>query len=84
MTYSPSAELDQKIQDIMADEIQSVKGASGFFPNLVIQPLYEGAIRAGKQRGGSAGGTEADGPLTGMPRGPGPPSRNKTPDSNNL
>ncbi|KAJ6030669.1 uncharacterized protein N7446_000269 [Penicillium canescens] len=64
VTYSPSAELDREIQDIMVDEIQSIKGAPGFFPNLVIQPLYEGAIRAGKQRGGSAGGTEADGPLT--------------------
>lgn len=68
----------------MAEEIQSVKGTPGFFPNLVTQPLYEAANRAGRQRGGSAGGTDADGPLTGMPRGPGQPSRNKTPDSNNL
>jgi len=66
----------------MAEELQSVKKTPGFFPNLVIQPLYEGAIRAGKQRGGSAGGTDADGPLTGMPRGSECPSRNKITASN--
>lgn len=66
----------------MAEELQSVKKTPGLSPNLVIQPLYEGAIRAGKQRGGSAGGTDADGPLTGKPRGSGCPPGNKTTASN--
>ncbi|OGM43868.1 FAD binding domain protein [Aspergillus bombycis] len=39
VTYSPSADLDRHIQDIMAQEIQPLKKAPGFFPNLVIQPL---------------------------------------------
>lgn len=64
VTYSPSRELDRKIQDIMLEEARSVRGTPGFFPNLVIQPLYEGGISAGKARGGSAAGIEADGPLT--------------------
>lgn len=50
----------------MAQELQPLKKASGFFPNLVIQPLYEGAIRAGKERGGNAAGIDSDGPLSGM------------------
>ncbi|GMG30796.1 unnamed protein product [Aspergillus oryzae] len=54
VTYFPSADLDKQIQDIMAREIQSLKKAPGFYPNLVIQPLYEAAIRSGKQRGGNA------------------------------
>ncbi|KAE8413974.1 hypothetical protein BDV36DRAFT_303684 [Aspergillus pseudocaelatus] len=54
VTYSPSADLDRQIQDIMAQEIQSLKKAPGFYPNLVIQPLYEAAIRSGKERGGNA------------------------------
>ncbi|KAE8382346.1 hypothetical protein BDV26DRAFT_288632 [Aspergillus bertholletiae] len=66
VTYSPSAHLDRHIQDIMAQEIQSLRTARGFYPNLVIQPLYEAAIRAGKERGGNAAGINADGPLTGM------------------
>lgn len=65
MTYYPSADLDREIQDIMIEEIQSIKKMPGFFPNLVIQPLYEAAIRAGKERGGNAAGIDADGPLTG-------------------
>lgn len=65
VTYFPSADLDKQIQDIMAREIQSLKKAPGFYPNLVIQPLYEAAIRSGKQRGGNAAGIDADGPLTG-------------------
>ncbi|KAF7629349.1 FAD binding domain protein [Aspergillus flavus] len=64
VTYFPSADLDKQIQDIMAREIQSLKKAPGFYPNLVIQPLYEAAIRSGKQRGGNAAGIDADGPLT--------------------
>lgn len=65
MTYYPSMELDRQIQEIMMEEIESVQFVPGFHPNLVLQPLYEAAIHAGKQRGGHAAGIEADGPLTG-------------------
>ncbi|KAJ5462642.1 FAD linked oxidaseN-terminal [Penicillium sp. IBT 31633x] len=64
MTYYPSMELDRQIQEIMMEEIESVQFVPGFHPNLVLQPLYEAAIHAGKQRGGHAAGIEADGPLT--------------------
>ena len=50
----------------MIHELQSVRTVPGFHPNLVIQPLPEAAISAGKKRGGSAAGIDADGPLTGM------------------
>lgn len=50
----------------MIEELQSVKKTPGFLPNLVIQPLYEASIRISKERGGSAAGLDADGPLTGM------------------
>lgn len=66
MSYYPSPDLDRRIQDIMIEELQSVKKTPGFLPNLVIQPLYEASIRASKDRGGSAAGLDADGPLTGM------------------
>ena len=66
MSYYPSADLDRQIQDIMIEELQSVKKTPGFLPNLVIQPLYEASIRASKERGGSAVSLDADGPLTGM------------------
>lgn len=48
----------------MITELQAVKNVPGFYPNLVIQPLFEGAIRAGKERGGNAAGIEAEGPLS--------------------
>lgn len=47
------------------EEIQPIKDIPGFTPSLVIQPLYETAIRANSESGGSAAGIEADGPLTG-------------------
>ena len=50
----------------MREESQSVKTTPGFFPHLVLQPVFEGSIRAQKERGGSAAGIDADGPLTGM------------------
>ena len=53
------------MQDILKEEIQPIKNIPGFTPSLVIQPLYEAAIRANSERGGSAAGIEADGPLTG-------------------
>ncbi|KAJ5270030.1 hypothetical protein N7505_005788 [Penicillium chrysogenum] len=65
VTYYPSADLDRKMQDILMEEIQPIKEIPGFTPSLVIQPLYEAAIRANSERGGSAAGIEADGPLTG-------------------
>ncbi|KAJ5251130.1 hypothetical protein N7489_001540 [Penicillium chrysogenum] len=65
VTYYPSADLDRKMQDILMEEIQPIKDIPGFTPSLVIQPLYEAAIRANSESGGSAAGIEADGPLTG-------------------
>lgn len=65
VTYYPSPDLDRQIQDIMLSELQSVKGAPGFFPNLVTRRIYESAIHASKERGGSCAGVDADGPLTG-------------------
>jgi hypothetical protein len=56
--------MDRRIMEIMAEEIQSIKHVADFFPNVIFQPLYEGAIRAGHERGGNALGIEADGPLT--------------------
>lgn len=67
MSYYPSAALDKAIQDIVAEEIQPIKNISGFSPNAIFQPLFEGAIRAGKDRGGNALGIEANGPLTSKP-----------------
>jgi hypothetical protein len=57
-------ELDKKFQDIFAEELQAVKHATGFSPNLIFQPLPEAAIREGHARGGNALGIEAKGPLT--------------------
>ena len=65
MTYFPSQEIDREVQNVMMEELESVKTVPGFHPNLVLQPLYESTIRAGRQRGGNAAGIEADGPLTG-------------------
>ncbi|BCR83307.1 uncharacterized protein ACHE_10709S [Aspergillus chevalieri] len=64
VSYYPSPDIDRQIQDIMIEELQSVKKTPGFLPNLVIQPLYEASIRISKERGGSAAGLDADGPLT--------------------
>lgn len=50
----------------MKEEIQSVKMKPGFTPRVVMQPVYEASIRSQKERGGSASGIDADGPLTGM------------------
>ncbi|KAF7595201.1 hypothetical protein BBP40_006945 [Aspergillus hancockii] len=61
---TPLGDLDGQLQDIMAEELQSIKHATSFFPNLAIGPLYEAAIRAGKERGGNAAGIDADGPLS--------------------
>jgi hypothetical protein len=63
-SYLPSASLDIEVQDIMQEELQPVKMVSGFSPNAIFQPLYEAAVRAGRDRGGNALGIEADGPLT--------------------
>lgn len=49
---------------IMEEEMQDVKQSAGFRAILIAQPLPEGAIKAGKERGGNALGIEADGPLT--------------------
>jgi hypothetical protein len=49
---------------IMAEELDSIKDVPGFFPNVIFQPLYEGAVRAGHERGGNALGIDAEGPLT--------------------
>jgi hypothetical protein len=56
--------MDRRIMEIMAEEIQPIKHVADFFPNVIFQPLYEGAIRAGQERGGNALGIKADGPLT--------------------
>lgn len=47
------------------EEVQSIEKPPGLHPSLVIQPLYEAAISASKDRGGSAAGIDASGPLTG-------------------
>lgn len=64
ITYYPSLDLDKQIQDIFAEELQPIKDIIGFSPNVIFQPLYEAAVRAGRERGGSALGIEAEGPLT--------------------
>lgn len=53
------------MQDILVEESRSIKNIPGFAPSLVIQPLYEAALRTNKQNGGSASRIEADGPLSG-------------------
>lgn len=50
----------------MKEEIESVKMKPGFTPRVVMQPVYEASIRSQKERGGSASGIDANGPLTGM------------------
>lgn len=50
----------------MIEELQPIKSISGFSPSLVIQPLYEAAVWANHERGGSAAGIQAKGTLTGM------------------
>lgn len=49
---------------IMEEEMQDVKQSAGFREIIITQPLPEGAIKAGRVRGGNALGIEADGPLT--------------------
>lgn len=56
--------MDRHIMEIMAEEMKPIKQVTGFFPNVIFQPLYEGAIRAGRERGGNALGINADSPLT--------------------
>jgi hypothetical protein len=41
-----------------------VKHVPGFFLNVIFQPPFNSAVRAGHQRGGNALGTDAEGPLT--------------------
>ncbi|KAJ5632209.1 hypothetical protein N7490_008548 [Penicillium lividum] len=64
MTYHPSAQMDGRIMVIMAEESQPIKQVAGFFPNVIFQPLYEGVIRAGHERGGNALSIDANGPQT--------------------
>ncbi|CAG8910150.1 unnamed protein product [Penicillium egyptiacum] len=64
VTYQPSVDLDRKLQDILIEELQPIKTISGLSPSLVIQPLYEAAVQANRERGGSAAGIQAEGPLT--------------------
>ncbi|EXU95667.1 FAD/FMN-binding dehydrogenase [Metarhizium robertsii] len=64
-TYQPSVDIDRKVQDILIEELQSCKAVPGLLPSIVTQPIYEEAIRANSDRGGSAAGLEAEGPLTG-------------------
>jgi hypothetical protein len=49
---------------IMAEKIDTIKNAPGLFPNVIFQPLFEGAIRVGHERGGNALDIDAEGPLT--------------------
>jgi hypothetical protein len=65
VTYQPSVDLDREVQDILIEELQPIKSIVGLSPSLVIQPLYEAAVRANHARGGSAAGIQAKGPLTG-------------------
>ncbi|KAJ4262897.1 hypothetical protein NW762_006510 [Fusarium torreyae] len=64
ITYSPSEALDRQMQDILVQEARSVNEIVGLQTGLVIQPIYEAAIKNGKNRGGNAAGIESDGPLT--------------------
>ncbi|CAG8410386.1 unnamed protein product [Penicillium salamii] len=64
VTYYPSARMDRHIMEITEEEIGPVKKMAGFLSNVMFQPLYENAIRAGRERGGNALGIEANGPLT--------------------
>lgn len=51
--------------EIIEEEIEPVKKMAGFLSNVMFQPLFKNAVRAGRERGGSALGIEAKGPLTG-------------------
>ncbi|KAF7194442.1 Bifunctional solanapyrone synthase [Pseudocercospora fuligena] len=64
VSYHPSADLDKQIREIYAEEIRSLKNVTKLSPNLIFQPVPEGAIHANKARGGSALGLEADGNLS--------------------
>jgi hypothetical protein len=48
----------------MMDEIESFNLIPVFYPNLILQALYDAAIHAGRQCGRNAAGINADGPLT--------------------
>jgi hypothetical protein len=51
--------------EVTEKEIEPIKKIFGFSSNVMFQPFYENAIRAGHERGGNALGIEANGPLTG-------------------
>ncbi|CAG8086061.1 unnamed protein product [Penicillium salamii] len=65
VAYYPSARMDRHIMEIIEEEIEPVKKMAGFLSNVMFQPLFKNAVRAGRERGGSALGIEAKGPLTG-------------------
>ena len=56
--------MDRRLLQIMAEEIDTIKDVPGFFPNVIFQSLFEGAIRAGHERGGNSLGIDTEGPLT--------------------
>lgn len=66
ITHKPSIEMEHRIVQNWRNGIRSGCFPEGISSNVVTQPLWEGAIRAMKKRGGNPVAIEADGPLTGI------------------
>ncbi|KZZ92812.1 FAD binding domain protein [Moelleriella libera RCEF 2490] len=64
ITHKPSIEMEHRIVQNWRNGIRSGCFPEGISSNVVTQPLWEGAIRAMKKRGGNPVAIEADGPLT--------------------
>jgi len=66
-TYYPSMELEQRIIEILVEEVTPIKNITGFVPGVVLQPISRSAIQKMKKRGGNALGiaqSGEEGPLT--------------------
>ncbi|KAF0330747.1 FAD binding domain protein [Colletotrichum asianum] len=63
VTFRPSRELYEQVQDIFAEEAEAVKDTPGFTSSIVLQALHINAIKAMTVRGGNALGIESDEPL---------------------
>lgn len=63
-TFKNSADLQIIITNLFVTEIDKLKGAKGFLPALVMQPITEPMIHLFQKNGGNALGiAEAEGPL---------------------
>ena len=53
-THRPSKQLDRDLLDIYKEEVMKIKDVKGLMPSLVVQPIYQNAMRLMAKRGGNA------------------------------